>query len=229
MIKYTRQQIEELDKFYKHPRNLVDLFEDTVTKWGERNAIGTKNPQTKQYEWITYKRLAERINNVRSGIHQLGIHKGDAVGVIIGNSVEWYVLENASHGLGAIFVPMYEKELLEEGGKEKPGSILQASLDRPGGIDLHFRNDRGAERGASFSRQPVRLLTVRLSHLSQPQREIRFSGDPSLGAQLWLERGTAQLHVVRRSHRVDGIGRHAGRRSSQGQAQVSHRRSKGFQ
>jgi long-chain acyl-CoA synthetase len=120
MIKYTRQQIEELDKFYKHPRNLVDLFEDTVTKWGERNAIGTKNPQTKQYEWITYKRLAERINNVRSGIHQLGIHKGDAVGVIIGNSVEWYVLENASHGLGAIFVPMYEKELLEEGGKKNP-------------------------------------------------------------------------------------------------------------
>lgn len=113
MIKYTEKQIEELGKFYKHPRNLVDLFEDTVTKWGDRNAIGTKNPQTKQYEWITYKRLAERINNVRSGIDQLGIHKGDAVGVIIGNSVEWYVLENASHGLGAIFVPMYEKELMK--------------------------------------------------------------------------------------------------------------------
>ena len=113
MIKYTEKQIEELGKFYKHPRNLVDLFGDTVTKWGDRNAIGTKNPQTKQYEWITYKRLAERINNVRSGIDQLGIHKGDAVGVIIGNSVEWYVLENASHGLGAIFVPMYEKELMK--------------------------------------------------------------------------------------------------------------------
>ncbi len=113
MIKYTEKQIEELGKFYKHPRNLVDLFEDTVTKWGDRNAIGTKDLQTKQYEWITYKRLAERINNVRSGINQLGINKGDAVGVIIGNSVEWYVLENASHGLGAIFVPMYEKELIK--------------------------------------------------------------------------------------------------------------------
>ena len=113
MIKYTEKQIGELDKFYKHPRNLVDLFEDTVKKWGGRNAIGTKNPQTKQYEWITYQRLAERINNVRSGLHQVGINKGDAVGVIIGNSVEWYVLENASHGLGAIFVPMYERELLK--------------------------------------------------------------------------------------------------------------------
>ena len=112
MMTYTRKQIEELDKFYKHPRNLVDLFEDAAAKWGDRNAIGTKNLQTKQYEWITYKRLAERINSARGGIHRLGIDKGDAVGVITGNSVEWYVLENATHGLGAIFVPMYEKELM---------------------------------------------------------------------------------------------------------------------
>ena len=112
MMTYTQKQIEELDKFYKHPRNLVDLFEDAAAKWGDRNAIGTKNLQTKQYEWITYKRLAERINSARGGIHRLGIDKGDAVGVITGNSVEWYVLENATHGLGAIFVPMYEKELM---------------------------------------------------------------------------------------------------------------------
>jgi long-chain acyl-CoA synthetase len=131
MIKYTEKQIEELDKFYKHPRNLVDLFEDTVTKWGDRNAIGTKNLQTKQYEWITYKLLAERINNVRGGLHQLGIKKGDAVGVIIGNSVEWYVLENASHGLGAMFVPMYEKELMK----------IWQYIIRDGGIKYLFVKD----------------------------------------------------------------------------------------
>ncbi|MCX5850173.1 MAG: AMP-binding protein [Deltaproteobacteria bacterium] len=113
MIVYTEKQIEELDKFYKHPRNLVDLFEDTAAKWGDRNAIGTKNLTTKQYEWITYKHLAERINNARGGLHQLGVNKGDAVGVIIGNSVEWYVFENASQGLGAMFVPMYENELMK--------------------------------------------------------------------------------------------------------------------
>ena len=113
MLAYTEKQIAELDKFYKHPRNLVDLFEDTAAKLGDRNAIGTKNLTTKQYEWITYKHLAERINNARGGLHQLGVNKGDAVGVIIGNSVEWYVLENASHGLGAMFVPMYEKELMK--------------------------------------------------------------------------------------------------------------------
>jgi long-chain acyl-CoA synthetase len=113
MIKYTEKQIEELDKYYRHPRNLVDLFEDSAAKWGERNAIGTKNPATKQYEWVTYKHLAERINHARGGLKSLGVSRGDAVGVIVGNCVEWYVLENASHGLGAMFVPMYEKELMK--------------------------------------------------------------------------------------------------------------------
>ncbi len=111
MIKYTEEQIINLDKYYKHPRNLVDLFEDSVVSWPDRNAIGTKNPQTKQIEWITYRKLAERINNTRAGLHKLGLGKGDALGVIVGNSVEWFILENAAHGLGAVFVPMYEKEL----------------------------------------------------------------------------------------------------------------------
>jgi long-chain acyl-CoA synthetase len=111
-MSYTQQQIQELDKFYKHPRNLVDLFEDSAKKWGERNAIGTKNIAGKRYDWITYSQLAQRINNARAGLQKLGLGKGDTMGVIIGNSVEWFLLENACHGLGAIFVPMYEKELL---------------------------------------------------------------------------------------------------------------------
>jgi long-chain acyl-CoA synthetase len=111
LVYYTEEQIKELDKFYLHPRNLVDLFEDSAAKWSERRAIGTKNLQTGRYEWITYGKLAAKINDVRAGLHKLGLGKGDTLGIIIGNSVEWFVLENAAHGLGAIFVPMYEKEL----------------------------------------------------------------------------------------------------------------------
>ena len=45
------------------------------------------------------------------GLKKLGLEKGEKVGVIVSNSVEWFICENATHGLGAIFVPMYEKEL----------------------------------------------------------------------------------------------------------------------
>ena len=39
------------------------------------------------------------------------MREGEKVGVIVSNCVEWFVCANATHGLGGIFVPMYEKEL----------------------------------------------------------------------------------------------------------------------
>jgi long-chain acyl-CoA synthetase len=111
MIQYTKEQIAQLDKYYLPPRNLVDLFESNAAKWGDRPAIGQKDPATKQYVWTTYRGLAERINNLRGALHKLGLQKGETVGVILSNSVEWFVIENAVHGLGGRFIPMYEKEL----------------------------------------------------------------------------------------------------------------------
>ena len=80
MIKYNARQIKELDKYYKHPNNLVDLFEDTVIQWGGRNAIGTKNTLTKTYIWVTYRDIAERVDNLRSALSALKLKKGDFVG-----------------------------------------------------------------------------------------------------------------------------------------------------
>lgn len=111
MIKYTKEQIALLDTYYSHPRNLVDLLEDTVARFGDRRAIGQKDLATKQYVWITYRDLAERIKNLRGALQALGLSKGETVGVILGNSIEWFVIENATHGLGGRFVPLYEKEL----------------------------------------------------------------------------------------------------------------------
>ena len=112
MVQYTKERIAQLDGYFAEPRNLVDLFEKGAAKWGDRNAIGQKDPGTKEFKWITFNRLQERINNVRGALSALGLKKGESVGVILSNSIEWYVLENATHGLGACFVPMYEKELV---------------------------------------------------------------------------------------------------------------------
>ena len=108
---YDEQTVRDVDKFYAHPANLVVLFEDTVKKFGEKRAFGFKNPETREYEWVTYKEVAQRVNNARGGLSSIGLKKGEKLGVIINNSVEWFILENATHGLGATYVPMYEKEL----------------------------------------------------------------------------------------------------------------------
>ena len=114
MIQFTKEQIAQLDKYFLPPRNLVDLFESNAARWGDRPAIGQKYPATKEYAWTSYRGLAGRINNLRGALHKLGLQKGETVGVILSNSVEWFVIENAVHGLGGRFIPMYEKELVKK-------------------------------------------------------------------------------------------------------------------
>jgi long-chain acyl-CoA synthetase len=67
----------------------------------------------KQYDWITYSDFGKRVDNVRSGLSQLGIQKDDAVGIISNNSTDWAVCFFATNGLGARLVPMYEAELVQ--------------------------------------------------------------------------------------------------------------------
>ena len=104
MIQFTQEQINQLDKYFYEPRNLVDLFEGSVVKWADRPSIGQKDPNTRKYVFLTYRQLAERINNLRGALKKLGLQKGETVGVILSNSIEWFVLENATHGLGGRFI-----------------------------------------------------------------------------------------------------------------------------
>ncbi|MGB5216936.1 MAG: AMP-binding protein [Smithella sp.] len=102
---------EKLDSYYTKPNNLIDLFENSAAQFAAKNLFGTKNKATNQYEWVTFAQVAQRVNNLRGALHKLGLQKGEKVGVIVGNSVEWFVCANATQGLGGVFVPMYEKEL----------------------------------------------------------------------------------------------------------------------
>ncbi len=97
---------------YEKPDNLVEWwlesekkFKDNVLFW-VHNDQGTLDP-------ITYGEIGARINNARGGLAQLGIQKGDAVGIISANRPEWAVLAFAAYGRNARYIPMYEKELVD--------------------------------------------------------------------------------------------------------------------
>jgi len=94
------------------PDNLIDWWQESVTKFADRKFIGTKN-KNGVYEWVTYKEAGTRINNLRAGLAQLGIDNGDVVGVIANNRLEWPVVAFATWGRIARFVPMYEAELVQ--------------------------------------------------------------------------------------------------------------------
>jgi long-chain acyl-CoA synthetase len=92
------------------PDNLVELFENSVRQYSDRPYLGTKNKQG-DYEWVTYREVRCRVDNLRAGLAGLGIQRGDAVGIISNNSTDWAVGHYAVAGLGAFYVPMYEAEL----------------------------------------------------------------------------------------------------------------------
>jgi long-chain acyl-CoA synthetase len=95
------------------PDNVVEILEKSVAKFPQRPFLGTKNKTLQQYEWITYADFGKRVDNLRSGLSQLGVQKDDAVGIICNNSTDWAVCFFANSGLGARFVPMYEAELAQ--------------------------------------------------------------------------------------------------------------------
>ena len=94
------------------PDNLVDWWAQSVTKFADRKLFGTKN-KNGVYEWVTYKEIGNRIDNLRAGLTQLGIGKDDAVGIIANNRLEWPIVGFATWGCLARFVPMYEAELVQ--------------------------------------------------------------------------------------------------------------------
>ncbi len=100
----------EYKNTYEAPDNLVAIFENSVAKFANNPLIGEKDGAG-VYQWSSYSQIAGRVDNLRAGLATLGVKRGDKVGIIANNRKEWLIGEMATQGLGAAYVPMYEKEL----------------------------------------------------------------------------------------------------------------------
>ncbi|MBU3698609.1 MAG: long-chain fatty acid--CoA ligase [Candidatus Kapabacteria bacterium] len=60
-------------------------------------------------EWksITHDQLRSNVELLAAGLHDLGIRKGDRVGIISENRTEWFISDFAMVGLGIIDVPVF--------------------------------------------------------------------------------------------------------------------------
>ncbi len=67
---------------FEKPDNLVELIENSLEKYPDNAMFGTKNKEG-EYEWVTYREVGERIDNLRGGLSQEGIKQGDA-GLVAG-------------------------------------------------------------------------------------------------------------------------------------------------
>lgn len=96
------------DKF----KNLVDMFQTSVEKFGPQQLFGTK--RNGEWQWSTFTEIGKKVENLRGGLASLGVKAGDNVAVVANNREEWAILAYACYGLGAALVPMYEASLQKE-------------------------------------------------------------------------------------------------------------------
>lgn len=93
-------------------RNLAELLEYSASKFGSRRIFGEK--VNGHYQWILYAEFAQKVRLLRSSLHGLGLCKGERIAIIANNSVAWAMTAYAAYGLGAIVVPMYEVQSIQD-------------------------------------------------------------------------------------------------------------------
>ncbi len=92
--------------------NLVEIFDESTEKFSDQPLFGTKI--SGQYQWTTYGEFRELVNHFRGALASMGVEKGDTVGVIANNRVEWAVGAYATYSLAAKYCPMYEAQLAKD-------------------------------------------------------------------------------------------------------------------
>ncbi|KAJ5518256.1 hypothetical protein N7453_000678 [Penicillium expansum] len=79
-----------------------DHFANVVAECGDRTAVISRH----QNDRATYASLDARSNALARGLESVGVGKGERVGVMLGNSMEYAVATYALFKLGAILVPL---------------------------------------------------------------------------------------------------------------------------
>jgi len=88
---------------------LVELLQQSLKKYETNPIFGRK--ENGEYEWITYGEFGEIVDAFRGALAEMGVGKGDTVGIIADNRVEWAAAAHATWGRTAKFCPMYEAQV----------------------------------------------------------------------------------------------------------------------
>ncbi|HJN19010.1 MAG TPA: AMP-binding protein, partial [Armatimonadota bacterium] len=87
------------------PDTINEIFQTSVSAFPDRPAVAGKVGDS--YVALTYRELADRVQQFASGLAALGIAPGDTVALISENRPEWAVADLAILALGAVNVPMF--------------------------------------------------------------------------------------------------------------------------
>jgi len=166
---------------------LDGLFRERVKRTPEAVAYRHYNQQHANWRDYTWAQIDHQVARWQLALEQDGLKAGDRVGVMLRNSPEWVIFDQAALGLGLVVVPLYTQ-------------------DRPDNV-AYIVNDSGCkvllfgshEQWATFSGVRdqlsglLRILTV------DPLPATGAAGDPRLKCiNQWLPaQGNATRHLER--------------------------------
>jgi long-chain acyl-CoA synthetase len=93
--------------------NLCALFFDTADTFGDRPCMWAK-PRGGRYQALSWREMEARISQLSRGLRGLGVEPGDRVAIVADNRPEWFIAEQAIMAAGAIAVPAYTTNTVDD-------------------------------------------------------------------------------------------------------------------
>jgi len=89
-------------------KTLAELFDSVLAHYQNKpNKYGFARKIDGAYQGISYEYIASQINQLAAYLKSIGIQKGDRVGILSENRIEWVIADMAALKIGAIDVPLY--------------------------------------------------------------------------------------------------------------------------
>lgn len=89
-------------------QTLPAMFLATTSQWSHQNLLNYPDG-TGGWRAVSTTAARERIRNLALGLHDLGVARGERVGLISPPSPEWLIADLAIQSIGAVTVPIFKK------------------------------------------------------------------------------------------------------------------------
>jgi long-chain acyl-CoA synthetase len=166
-------------------RNLVQVFEEQVSRRGDATAVTFKRGGA--WQQVSWKELGRRIRDAADGLASLGVKPGDRISIVADTCYEWIIADVAIMAAGGITVPIYQSN---------PAHEVQYILHDAGASWVFVDHDHQA---AKIREEAAKLPDVK--------GVIRFFGDPEAAHEQTL----SALEQAGVAWRAQNPGAHAAR------------------
>lgn len=100
--------------FFGQPdaRTPIEVMQGSATKWPDWDCLGEReilpDGTAGKYVYISYKDAYARFLQFGRGLRELGLKKGDKIGIYAHNSIWWQTIAFGCYSIGVIAVPVYD-------------------------------------------------------------------------------------------------------------------------